>query len=118
MLNPVAGWFKITQYGDKHVITIENLVKAMFLRRYIWPTEIAYDQVSEFIGNYFKTYLIFEEYVINANTNSSSNPTSDVTLEIIHLIIDKQVCTYNAQEQYVYKDGPWMGILSAAEFSI
>ena len=29
VINPVMGWFEITQYYDKHVITIANLVKTI-----------------------------------------------------------------------------------------
>ena len=44
MINPVTGWFEITQYHDKREITIANLVRISWLTRQPCPTEIMYDQ--------------------------------------------------------------------------
>ena len=38
------GWFKITQYDDKRLISIANLVEITWVTRYPGPTEIAYDK--------------------------------------------------------------------------
>ena len=46
MIDPVTGWFKITQYNDKRVISITNLVETIWLTRYPIPMEIMYDQRS------------------------------------------------------------------------
>ena len=46
MIDPVTGWFKITQYNDKISISIEKLVETMWLTRYPRPKEITYDQGS------------------------------------------------------------------------
>ena len=43
IINPVMGWFEITQYYDKHVITIENLVEAMWLTRYPQKIKTTHD---------------------------------------------------------------------------
>ena len=58
MIDPVTGWLEITQYNDKRVISIANLVETKWLYRYPIPMEITYDQVSEFIGREFRKYLI------------------------------------------------------------
>ena len=44
MIDPVTGWFEITQYNDKKAMTIENLVKTTWQVRYTWPVEITYDR--------------------------------------------------------------------------
>ena len=54
MINPITGWFKITQYNDKFGITITNLVGTILLNRYLWLTQIMYFQGSEFIGTEFR----------------------------------------------------------------
>ena len=46
MIDPVTGWFKITQYGEKREISIAKLVETMWLTRYPRPMEIVYDQES------------------------------------------------------------------------
>ena len=58
MKDPVTGWFEITQYDDKISITIANLVETMWLTRYPRPTEITYDQGSEFISHELRKPLI------------------------------------------------------------
>ena len=58
MIDPVTGWFEITQYYDKIAIKIANLVETMWLTRYPRPMEITYDQGSEFIGHEFRKPLI------------------------------------------------------------
>ena len=44
MIDPVTGWFEITQYDNKGAISIANLVETMWLTRYPITTEITYDQ--------------------------------------------------------------------------
>ena len=36
MINPVTGWFELTEYDDKSVIKIANLVENKWLTRYSW----------------------------------------------------------------------------------
>ena len=44
MIDPITGWFKITQYDDKLVISIVKLVETTRLARYSNPKEIMYGQ--------------------------------------------------------------------------
>ena len=44
MIDPVTGWYEITQYNDKRVISIINLVETKWFSRYIRPMETMYDQ--------------------------------------------------------------------------
>ena len=53
MIYPVTGWFKITQYNDKHVISIKNFSDTTWLVRYPMPMEIKYDQGLEFVDSMF-----------------------------------------------------------------
>ena len=84
MIDPVTGWFEITQYDSKRVISIANLVKTMWSTRYPIPMEITHDQGSELIGHEFKKYLIEIEYGITANPSTSGDPTSNAMLEWIY----------------------------------
>ena len=60
MIDPITVWFEITQYNNKIVISIANLVETMWLSRYPIPMEVTHDQVSEFIGREFIKSLIEE----------------------------------------------------------
>ena len=44
-------WFKIAEYNDNKVMTIVNLVKIMWLTRYLCPKGIMCDRRSEFLGH-------------------------------------------------------------------
>ena len=118
MIDHVTGWFEITQYYDKKVIEIANLVETTWLSRYHRPMEITYDQGSEFIGHEFRKSLIEEEYGITANPSTSGNPTSNAILERIHRVLGNLVHSVNITQTYVDEDDPWSGIMYAASFSI
>ena len=42
----VTGWFEVTQYNNRKVMNISNLVETTWLTRYPCPTEIMYDKGS------------------------------------------------------------------------
>ena len=44
MIDPVTGWFEITQYNDKKAMKIAKLVETTWLVRYPWQVEITYDR--------------------------------------------------------------------------
>ena len=58
MIDHVMGWYKIIQYDDKRAISIAKSVETKWLTRYPRPTEITYEQGSEFISNEFRKSLI------------------------------------------------------------
>ena len=58
MIDPVTGWFEITQYHNKKSMIIVNLVETTWLVRYPWTVEITYDQGGKFLGHGFKNISI------------------------------------------------------------
>ena len=54
MIDPVTGWFEISQYNDKISIYTAKLFETTWLSRYPRPIEITYDQGNEFIGQEFR----------------------------------------------------------------
>ena len=116
MIDPVKGWFEITQYDNKRAVPIANLVETMWLTRYPWTTEISYDQGSECIGHEFRKYIIEMEYIIISNPITLGYPTPNAILERIHQVLVNLVRTYNIKNTYVDEDYPLSGILEAADF--
>ena len=93
MIDPVKGWFKITQYHDKLLISITNLVETTWLTRYPRLMEIKYDQGSEFISHKFRRSLIEREYWITAKTSPLINPTYNAILvRIPHVLESADKC--------------------------
>ena len=46
MIDPVTGWFEITQYDAKRLISIANWVETKWLTRPPIPMEITHEQGS------------------------------------------------------------------------
>ena len=113
MIDSIIGWFGITQYDDKCVISIDNLVETTWLERYPCQIEIAYYQGLEFIGNSYRKYLIEKEYRISANPRTFGNPTYNAILEQILTVLGYLVRTYYIKYTYIDIDDPWLGILAA-----
>ena len=44
MIYHVTGWFEVTQYNNKRVMEIDNLVEINWVSRYPRPMDITYDQ--------------------------------------------------------------------------
>ena len=44
MIDPITGWFEVTQQTNKKEMANENLVETTWLVRYPWPVEITYEQ--------------------------------------------------------------------------
>ena len=61
-------------------MTIADLVKTIWLVRYPWPVEIAYDRGGEFLAHEFKSGLIEQEYVIKNKRASPGNPQVNATI--------------------------------------
>ena len=80
MIDPVTGWFEITQYNDNKALTITNLVGITWLVWYQRPVEIMYDQGRELLSHKFKSIIIEQEYGINMKPTSLGNPQENATI--------------------------------------
>ena len=80
MIDPAKGWFKIAEYSDKRSITISNIVEQVWLSGYPWPTEITYDQGSEFIGHEFQDMMI-NDYGNKTKPITTRNPQQILLLK-------------------------------------
>ena len=118
MTYPVTRWFEIAKYHNKIELSITNLVEITWLYRYPSPTEIMYDQESEFIDHEFGKYIIEMEYGIIDKPNTLGDLMYNTILEWIHQILDILVQTCNITQTYIDKADTWLGILTAASFSI
>ena len=58
MIDPVTGWFEVTQYRNNKLMKIANLVETTWMVRYPWLVEITYDQGVSFLCHNFKNSLI------------------------------------------------------------
>ena len=112
MIDPATGWFEICQYDDKRSITVANIAKQEWFSRYLWPSQITYDQGSEFIGHEFQD-MIVNDYGIKRKPITVRNPQANAIVERIHQVIGNIIRTFELQTNYLDEDDPWKGILSA-----
>ena len=118
MIDPVTGWFEVTQYYDKKSMMIVDLVETTCMSRYPWSSEITYDHGSEFLGHKFKNSLIEEEYVILTKPATAGNPQAESIIKRIHQLLANLILTFDLDKNYADEDEPWKLILLAAAFSI
>ena len=119
MIDPVTQQFEISQYDDKIVISIANLVETTWVSRYPRPIEIMYDQVKESICLEFIKPLIEIEHGITAKQSTSGNTMSNAVLERIRQVLVNLVRTFNIFTQiYVDANESWTVILAAVAFAI
>ena len=77
-----------------------------------------YGRGNEFLGQAFKNDLIVNKYGIKAKCATPTNPQDNSILERSHHIIAKLINKFDSQKNYIDKDEPWSGILSAKDFSV
>ena len=118
MINPVTGWFEVTQCDDKKATMITNSVETTWLYRYPCQYEIMYDCGSEFLGHEFKNTLTEEEYGIISKPDTAGHPQDKSIIKKTHQVSENLICTFDMDKHYVEEDIPWKGILEAADFDI
>ena len=101
MIDPLTGWFEVTKYRNKKVMTIENLLETTCLVWYPCPVDIMYDHGVQFLGHEFKNILIENEYVIKTKLDSPGKPQENAIMEIIYQVLGNLLRIYNLQETYV-----------------
>jgi hypothetical protein len=82
-----------------------------------WPTKIACDHGSEFIGSKFQ-HSIKQECDIEAKPSSKRNPQLNAILQRMHQTIGNMVRTFEVENQLINETDPWSGILSAAAWAV
>ena len=117
MIDPATGWFEVHQYDDKKSITVANIIEQEWFSRYPWPTQVTYDRGSKFIGTDFQT-MIKQDYGIKRKPITVRNPQANAIVERVHQVIGNIIRTFELQENYLDKDDPWKGILSATAFAV
>ena len=73
MIDPITGWFEVTQYRNNKAMLISNLVETMWLIHYPWLVDITYEVVRELLHQKFKNILIENEYSIKTKPASPGN---------------------------------------------
>jgi transposase InsO family protein len=117
MIDPATGWFEIHQYDDKQSITVANIIEQEWFSRYPWPTQVTFNQGSEFIGQDFQK-MIKEDCGVKAKPITARNPQANAIVERVHQVIGNIIHTFELENNYLDDNDPWKGILSATAFAV
>ena len=116
MIDPATGWMEIKQIKNKEAMHIADLVEQTWLTRYPWPTEITYDQGTEFMGDF--ATMIQNDYGIHRKPATTRNPQANAIIERAHQTIGNIIRTFEVHQSEMTQDSPWDGILSAVMFAM
>jgi len=114
MIDPATSWFEVVEIKNKLAINIANIVEQTWLTRYPWPTEMTYDQGTEFMAEFAN--MIKNDYGINVHAATKRNPQANSMIERVHQTLANIVRTFQVHESE--EEDPWKGVLSAAAFAI
>jgi transposase InsO family protein len=116
MVDPVTGWFEMSELKTKSADVVANLVETTWLTRYPWPTQIILDRGTEFMAEFAR--MIVEDYGIKKKPITTRNPQANAILERLHQTLGNIIRTFKVQNQDLDKDDAWTGILAASMFAI
>jgi hypothetical protein len=116
MIDPATSWFEITQIKSKDAPTVANAVEQTWLTRYPWPTQIIYDNGTEFMAEFAD--MVTKDYGLKRKPTTTRNPQANSILERAHQTIGNTIRTFQVTDGYLDEDDPWSGILAATRFAL
>jgi hypothetical protein len=78
---------------------------------------VSFDRGSEFIGKDFQK-MIKEDYGVKAKPITIHNPQANAIVERVHQVIGNIIRTFDLEDNYLGKEDPCKGILSATAFAV
>ena len=114
MIDPAPSWFEMCQITNKEADNIANIVEQAWLTGYPWPSELTYDQGSEFMAEFAD--MIKNDYGIKRRGATTRNPQANAIIERIHQTIGNILRTFELQDSDD-KD-PFAGVLAATMFAV
>ena len=114
MIDPATGWFEIAPWSKRSSIKIANIVEQQWFARYPKPTQVTFDQGTEFMKDFCS--MLDDEYHIKRKPNTTHNPQANTIVERIHQVVGNMVQTHEVQPST--KEDPWVGVLAAIAYTV
>ena len=130
MLDPVSGWFEITEVPkfivddikntdreiiDKSSARISRLFDQTWLSRYPRPKQVIFDNGSEFKKDFVP---LLKNWAIKPKCTTIKNPQSNSPVERIHQVLKNMFVTKNLNEQTFDYIDPFGSILASIAWAI
>jgi hypothetical protein len=115
MIDPVTGWFEVTDIADKNASTVMEAFNNTWLTRYPRPQYIGYDNGSKFKAQFKQ---MCDNYGIKEKPPASYNPQSNGIVEQVHQVLGNALRTFELENKELDPNDPWGHFLSAAAWAI
>ena len=115
MIDPVIGWFEVTDIVDKKTNTVMEAFNNTWLTRYPRPQYIGYDNGSKFKAQFKQ---MCDNYGIKEKLSSSYNWQSNGIVERVHQVLGNALRTFELENKELNINDPWGHFLNAAAWAI
>jgi transposase InsO family protein len=109
MIDPVTGWFKLTDIADKNASTVMEAFNNTWLTRYPLPQYIGYDNGSEFKAQFKQ---MCDNYGMKEKPSTNYNPQSNGIIERVHQVLGNALRTFELENKELETNDPWGHFLS------
>eukprot|EP00957_Ditylum_brightwellii_P077714 5905397-Ditylum_brightwellii.AAC.1 len=93
---------------------VANIVKQMWLTRYLWPQKVILDRGTESMKDFIMP--IRDEYGIKHKPITTKNPQVNSIVERAYQTIGNLLCPFRPGFSKLDPKDPWSGIMSAVMF--
>ena len=114
MIDPVTGWFEMTQIHNKTAAEVADVAEKTWFTRYPYPNNIVLDRGKEFMAEFLQ--MIKNDYGLKVKPITTRNPQANAIIERVHQTIGNILRTFNIKD--LDEQDPWSGILAATMFAI
>ena len=96
MIDPMTRWIELADYTSKTSENISFIVDREWLLRYPRPSEIIFDNGTEFSSEF---YELLHSYGITPRPTTIKHPQANAIVERIHLVIADSLRTMDLENQ-------------------
>ena len=130
MVDPATGWFEMVEvpyynaedvinnennYIDKSSARISRLFNQTWLSRYPRPSEVIFDNGSEFKMNFI---TLLKDFDVTPKPTTVENPQGNSPVERIHQVVQNMIKTKELDKLIFDYIDPWGEILSSVAWAI
>ncbi len=114
MIDPVTGWFEMTEIANKTAAEVADIAEKMWFTRYPLPQRITLDRGTECLAEFAQ--MVRNDYGLKIKPITTRNPQANAIIERVHQTIGNIIRTFDVQS--MDSNDPWGGILAATMFAV
>ena len=112
----VTGWFEVAVLkAGPTALECQRLLDAYWLCRYPRPSEIGFDNGSEFKAEFLE---LAANMGMKTHASTSFNPQGNSVLERIHQVFGNNLRAFNLNEVDLHPEDPWEEFITATAYAL